>query len=108
MCECYAKVSRNDPRYPIWVKVDPEAKLPLKHPILKRHPYAHPDFMGTFYEGDPSRLTEEQKEIIIEEMSKKFKCSKDHVAEGLAKGFLAIKSDNISVMICDLHFRCMI
>lgn len=103
MCECYATITKNDPRYEIWVQVDPEAKVPLKHPIPKRHP----NFEGSFYEGDPSRLTEEQKKTIIDLLSQKFKVSKDHVREGLDKGILPIKSENTIVSICDLHFRCM-
>ena len=107
-CECYAQISKNDPRYAIWIQVDPEARVPLKHPLPVKHPFAHPQFDGDFYEGDPSRLTEEQKEKIIELMSKKFKVSKSHVREGLDKGILPIKGDNVMVSICSFHVRCML
>lgn len=103
MCECYVTVSKNDPRYEIWAKVDPKARLPLKHPGYVKHPM----FPGLFLEGDVSRLSKEQQKIIVEEMSRKFKVSKAHVKEGLSKGVLLIKSENTRTVICNLHLRCM-
>lgn len=104
MCECYATINKNDSRYEIWIQVDPEAKVPLKHPV----PVKHPNFDGLFFEGDPARLTEEQKKIIIDLLSKKFNVSKAHVKEGLDNGILPIKAENTIVSICDSHFRCML
>jgi len=103
MCECYATVSKSDPRYDIWTKVDPGGKMPLKHPL----PVRSSCFPGLFYEGDPSRLTKEQKQLIVELLSKKFKVPKKHVAEGLAEGVLPIRAANVNVSICELHVRCM-
>lgn len=105
MCECYATVSKSDPRYEMWRKVDPEGRLPLKHPLTKI--VVCQQRRMTFYEGDPSRLSEDQKKTIVELMNKKFKVPKHVVAKELAEGVLPIRAANVNVSICNLHVRCM-
>ena len=106
-CECYATLSKNDPRYPIWKQIDPQARIPLKHPILQRSPKDSVLRGALFYEGDPERLTPAQKEKLAEILSEKFKVPKTEVLKDLAKGYLPLKSQNVSVSICNLHLRCM-
>ena len=106
-CECYAQVTKNDSRYEIWKQVDPDARVPLKHPIagiMKNKTF--PEGM-TVYEGDPSRLTEKQKDVLSTLMAQKFNIPKQEVLDSLAKGVLPVKADNVIVSICNLHFRCM-
>ena len=104
MCECYAILDKKDPRYSLWKQVAPNAHIPLKHPVPHRNPH-NPDM--AFYECDVSRLTEPQKNLIVNLMHKKFKVSKDHIRKRMAKDGLPIRSDNITVVICGLHVRCM-
>jgi len=105
-CECYAKISKNDPRYEIWVKIDPEAKMPLKHPMAQRSKAG--GHKGLFYEGDARRLTETQKETMSELLSKKFNISKEEILNNLDNGVFPIRADNVTVAICSLHSRMMI
>lgn len=103
MCECFAEISKNDPRYEIWIKIDSQARMPLKHPL----PRKMTNFEGLFYEGDATRLTSEQKDIFATEMANKFKITKDEVLKNLEDGVFPIKADNVLISICDLHLRCM-
>jgi hypothetical protein len=96
-CECYATISKDDPRYEIWKQVNPLCQMPLKHPIPK----------NGFYEGDPTRLTSEQKEVMAKLLSEKFKLPPSEILSDLEKGIFPIKSDNLNIVICELHFRCM-
>jgi len=98
MCECEAIISKEDPRYELWRQVVPNAHLPIKHPIAK----------NGFYEGDPSRLTEEQIQLIATLCSKKFNITKEEILKDIRKGILPIKAENVSLSICDLHIRCMV
>lgn len=105
-CKCYGIISEKDARHEIWIQVDPQAKIPLKHPMLKQ--FEAGGHKGLFYEGDPARLTEKQKDIMANLLSKKFNISKEEILKDLAKGILPIRADNITVAICELHSRMMI
>lgn len=104
MCECSASISKHDPRAEIWKQVTADGTLPLKHPLLVKNKHFPKLF---FYVGDADRLTQEQKEKMASLMTEKFKIPKEEVLHDLATGF-HIRSDNISVVICELHTRCMI
>jgi hypothetical protein len=104
-CECYATISEKDPRYEIWKQIDPEARMPLKHPLTRENLTIYP---GLFYEGDATRLTTEQKELLAKLMSEEFKIPKAEVLKNLADGVFPIKADNVIVSICNLHMRCML
>lgn len=106
-CECYATISRDDPRHALWIRVTPDGHIPLKHPLTVKA--SDGPFAGQlFYEGDPTRLTDEQKQILAEICAEKFSLSKDNILADLAKGILPISVKNVSVSICNLHFRCML
>ena len=107
-CECYAQISKKDSRYEIWKQVVPNGRVPLKHPLSSIMKNKHFPEGITIYEGDPSRLTKKQKDVLATLMAQKFHIPKQEVLEGLAKGVLPIKVDNVTVSICDLHFRCML
>lgn len=106
MCECYAVISEDDPRAEIWGKVDPERRIPLKHPLYVKA--TEGQFQGMiFYEGDTSRLSLDQLQTISKEMERKFNIPAGEVLADLMKGILPVKTDNCTVFICELHFRCM-
>lgn len=101
-CKCYAIIGKGDPRYEIWIKILGKPEIPLKHPLTHKHPQ-----FGVMYEGDPQRLTTEQKERMADLLSEKFKIPREEVLTNLAKGVMAVKAENCSVAICNLHVRCM-
>lgn len=104
-CECYATVSKDDPRFPIWLAVA-ENRIPIKHPLeVKGKAGGH---KGNFYEGDATRLTKEQKEIMSKLLARKFHITEKEVLTDFEKGMFPIRADNISLVICELHLRCMI
>lgn len=107
MCECYATISKEDPRAEIWKQVSPDGCMPLKHPLMVKNPH-FPEYMSLFYVGDADRLTQEQKEKMASLMAEKFKIPREEMLKSLATGQFHIKSNNISVVICELHTRCMI
>jgi len=105
-CECYAILSENDERAEIWKQVCSDLRLPLKHPL----PVLAKNNDGEelrFYEGDPERLDDFQKARISELMAEKFDLDEKAVFESLKKGIMPIRADNVTVMICNLHLRCM-
>lgn len=101
-CECYAIIDKVDPRHQIWMEVFGKPQIPLKNPLAKIHPQ-----FGAIYDGDPSKLTKQQKEKMADILSEKFGLLRKAVLSDLAKGNLAVKADNISISICELHMRCM-
>lgn len=103
-CECYATISKDDPRSEIWFKVCPDGHIPLKHPMLAKNK----GFPGMlFYDGDTSRLTNNQLALLSELVSRKFGLNEEQVLRDLADGILPIRSNNVTISICSLHFRCM-
>jgi len=106
-CECYATISERDPRGEIWKYVTGDGRIPLKHPlssIVKSGPFEGMEV----YHGDPSKLTEEQKQRLIKKLSQKFGIPPKEIQKDLAKGLLPIKAENVIVSICSLHFRIMV
>jgi hypothetical protein len=105
-CECYATISKDDPRSEIWRHVKADGQIPLKHPLVVTATGG--PFVGEkFYEGDPSRLTGEEKVRLVERLCEKFELTADEVRHELDMGILPIRADNVIVSICPLHFRCM-
>lgn len=105
-CECYATISEDDPRSEIWRHVKADGQIPLKHPLVVTATGG--PFVGDkFYEGDPSRLTEEEKIRLVERLCERFELTTDEVHHELDRGILPIRADNVIVAICPLHFRCM-
>ena len=100
-CECWAMVSCLDPRYDMWAEVDPEARMPLKHPV------AHRNEQGRFFEGDLGRLSEEQKAAMFRLLAEKFGGIPGDVREHFESlGYFPIR-EPVSLEICKLHTRCM-
>ena len=100
-CECWAMVSCLDPRYDLWREVDPEARMPLKHPV------GHRNEQGRFYEGDLDRLSEGQKANMYELLAEKFRGTSGDVREHFSSlGYFPVM-EPVSLAICRLHTRCM-
>jgi len=106
MCECYATIRKEDPRAEIWKQVTSDGTMPLKHPVLVKNKN-FPKLL--FYVGDADRLSQKQKDLMADLMSKKFKISRAEVLHNLATtGMFHIRSDNVSIVICQLHLSCMV
>ena len=103
MCDCYAIISDRDPRSKMWKQIVPDGKIPLKHPLTRRTRDGR-----EFYEGDPSRLSEEQKRMLAELVSEKFGIPKEVILNDLRNGIMPILADNVIVHICEKHARCML
>jgi len=100
-CECYAVVHVFDSRYDLWREVDPEARMPLKHPV----PHRNED--GRFYEGDLDRLSDEQKATMYDLLAEKFGVSPGEIREEFESlGYFPVM-EPVSLAICRLHTRCM-
>ena len=105
-CECYAVINEQDPRAVVWRQVvGPELRVPLKHPIMCRMQGPHGEMR--FYEGDPSRLTDEQQRKLIDLMSSLFNIKRFQVAEDLRNGNLPVKAEGCVVSSCHMHALCM-
>lgn len=105
-CECYAAINEQDSRAVVWRQVvGPELRVPLKHPLPVRMIGPHGEMR--FYDGDPSRLTDEQQSKLIDLMSSLFNIERDQVSEDLRNGNLPIKAEGCVVSICQRHGLCM-
>jgi hypothetical protein len=104
-CGCEATISEKDPRAETWMTVFGKLSFPLKHPIS----HINSNFPGkTFYSGDATALTAEQKARLIEAMTRKFNIPASKVEESFKDGVIPILAENVIVSICELHVRCMI
>lgn len=97
-CECYARINENDERAEIWKEIVPDLRVPLKHPIME----------GSYYMGDPKRLSTKQKEILVKLVSEKFRVNKDTIYSDLNNDILPILAKDLSVSICRMHVLCML
>ena len=105
-CECVAILDEKDERAEIWKQVCPDLRLPLKSPMPIRG--KGPDGeIHRFLECDTDRLTDFQKARLAELMAKKFGLDEKQAFNMIQKGELPIKDENITMMICNLHVRCM-
>lgn len=98
-CGCKATISESDPRAEIWLYVFGERSFPLKHPL----PMNMGSVVGIGYEGDATVLTYDQRERLIEKMTKKFKVSQEEITKVLDKGVIPIKAENVIVSWCKTH-----
>jgi hypothetical protein len=106
-CGCKAILNKKDPRAAIWKKVFGCLEFPLLSPI---------PVLGTalgeptakFLMGDWEALNFEQKTKMLSEMKKKFGISaQDFVMQNKALGYVPIKDQNVTVVVCQLHTRMM-
>ena len=104
-CECVAILSETDERAEIWKQVCPDLRLPLKSPLPVLGKLNGEEIK--FYEGDPEKLDDFQKARLAELMAEKFGIDEKVIFESLKKGILPIRTDNVTVLICNLHLRCM-
>lgn len=97
-CECY--VSVNDPeRKELWKKIFPDGQIPIEHPLAP---------LGGFFKVDLGRITKEQLEKMVKELSDKFGVSEEQIKEEVYTDGIPILNRNCNVAICSLHVRCML
>ncbi|MFW9991992.1 MAG: hypothetical protein ACFFD4_08010 [Candidatus Odinarchaeota archaeon] len=110
-CKCYATVSENDERAKVWTKCLGERQFPLKHPIPGIVKVALRDqepFDMTVYLGDPDRLTNEQKEKLIEHIQSNFGVPRQEIISGWTKQGIPIKAENLTITFCHNHTMAML
>ena len=104
MCECYAIIRESDPRAEVWqAVVGADLRVPLKHPIPVN--MDGPEGPMQFYEGDPSRLSEQQWIDLMVQMEKKFGAPRETVLQDLKKGRLPVRVDGCTISWCGHHSR---
>lgn len=104
MCECYAIIRESDPRAALWQAIVGDGRrVPLKHPIPVN--MDGPEGVMQFYEGDPSRLSEQQWIELMVQMEKKFGASREIVLQDLKDGILPVKADGCTISWCSHHSR---
>ena len=104
MCECYAIIRESDPRAEVWRPiVGDDLRVPLKHPIPVN--MDGPEGPMQFYEGDPTRLSEQQWIDLMFQMEKKFGISREKVLQDLKDGNLPVKADGCIISWCEHHSR---
>ena len=104
MCECYAIIRESDPRAEVWqAVVGADLRVPLKHPIPVN--MDGPEGPMQFYEGDPSRLSEQQWIDLMVQMEKKFGAPRETVLQDLKDGRLPVRADGCTISWCELHSR---
>jgi len=103
-CGCRATISENDPRAELWQYIFGSRSFPLKHPL----PMNMGPVVGQGYEGDATELTPEQRERLIEAMTKKFGITRADVNQSLLMGIVPIKADGVTVSWCSRHSRAIL
>lgn len=96
-CECYATITEDNERTEILKKVIPDLRIPLKHPLRE----------GSYYMGDPKRINDNQKKILVQLISEKFGVSEATIYSDLNSGKWPILAENVIISICRMHVLCM-
>ena len=106
-CQCWVTISEDDERFEIWKKVVSDVKIPLIHPFaITMDGVAG---VKSFYQGDSSKLSEEQKEILAREMSIKFGIPVFVIRADLKqRNTVPILVNNCTVSVCNHHMRLML
>jgi hypothetical protein len=108
-CVCYAVMNSKDPgRADLWKRIFPQnGHLPIRSPI-PAGTGRFPDSESHFYYMDMSRVTPEQKQMIIQELARKFHLTEDEVASDIERVGIPIKADDVMVSWCPLHVRSVL
>lgn len=100
-CQCYAKCV--DPeRQKLWDKIFYEGKIPITCPI----PVGRANLAGQeaeFYLINFDRVSHSEKELLIEEMAKKFDLAPIDVRKDIEKQGAPVKADSVIVVWCKKH-----
>lgn len=105
-CECYASVFEKDPRAKIWENCLGKAEFPLKHPlpgIINVNLKDQDPYVMRVYMGDPDRLTDDQKEKLIEHIQTTFGVPRDQIVSDWSKEGIPIKAENLTISWCHSH-----
>jgi len=106
-CGCKAVLSPKDPRASIWKYSLGSLEFPLQNPISHRGK-AQGEKPARFLQGDWRALSEVQKSRMFEKLKKKFNINiQFFLSQIKALGYMPIKDENITVVICGLHERCL-
>lgn len=84
-----------DERREIFKEIFPDGKVPLKHPFPVRGQNNVP-----VYEGDPSKLTDEQKRRLAEIVARRFNLPISQILSDLNDGILPVRAEGVLVE-CD-------
>jgi hypothetical protein len=105
-CTCYAVMSSSDPaREALWKRVfPPDGRLPIRSPVAAGMGN-FPGGQSPFYLMDMSRVTPEQKQLIIEELARKFHIPEKAVASDIERDGIPVKADDVIVAWCPRHMR---
>lgn len=107
-CGCKAILSPGDPRARIWKAALGCLEFPLKGPVPVRGQGPGED-PARFLRGDWEALSMDQQIKIRAEMKRIYHASSSEFDQQIKSlGFFPIKDENINVLICGLHTRCML
>ena len=105
-CSCYA-VATDPARQAMWLRVFPlDGHVPIKSPVIAGTARVKEEKFE-FYQVDLARVTPEQRENIIIEMTSKFGLPGVEVRKDLDEKGLIVKAENVIVSWCPLHVRAV-
>ena len=106
-CGCYAVLLECDPRAQIWRYALGCLKFPLQNPISHVES-AQGERSAYFLKGDWNALSEKQKDRMFQALKLKFNVERSEFFSQIKTvGYMPIKDENITVVICEIHTRCM-
>jgi len=105
-CSCYA-ICTDPKRQEMWNRVfPPEGHVPIKPPFITGTARVK-DEEFEFYKVDLDRVTPEQRENILIEMTFKFGLPGVEVRKDLTEKGLIVKADDVITTWCPLHVRAV-
>ena len=106
-CGCRACLSEEDPRAEIWKEVFGCLEFPLKNPVAISG-NAVGEAGSSFLMGNWEALSVDEQNRMIQAMKRKFGVDEQVFrAQIRVFGYVPIKDENITVIICEKHTRAM-
>lgn len=106
-CGCRACLNEQDPRAEIWKEVFGCLEFPLKNPVAIRG-NAVGEAGALFLMGDWEALSQAEQDKMIQAMKRKFGVDEQVFrAQIRVFGYVPIKDENITVIVCQKHIRAM-
>lgn len=103
-CGCKASFNRDHPRIKMWTEaLGPSPSVPIKHPV------PHLVEGKRYFKADVSRIDEATLTEIIEALAGEFDINPFRIRNEVEKsGFIPVRDENLTLIICNLHYRCML